>query len=297
MLLTLLAAALLLQPRPLGIVTTVLPDAAAGKPYRFTLQATGGREPYTWKPAALPPQGLALNPVTGEISGTPSFPGFFNLSVRVTDSSRRAQTAAATFTLNVVDQLVVETAFLPGAVLREPYRLQLRARGGIPPLKWEISSGTLPPGLELNRATGLLSGTPTAGGEFVFNVRVTDAANPPQTATRAFSGKVTIPLAVNWKRPPRVEQSGIFGSVEVSNGLRQDFDLTVIVVAVNEYGKAFALGYEHFLLRRESISPEIPFGFSLPLGSYHVHVDAVAEVEVNNAIYRARQQHGPLRLE
>jgi hypothetical protein len=67
---------------------------------------------------------------------------------------------------------------VPGA----PLRLALRAAGGTPPLTWSAAAGTLPEGLVLNPATGLLSGrTPAAGTEahaagVQIGIQVTDAA-------------------------------------------------------------------------------------------------------------------------
>ena len=74
----------------------------------------------------------------------------------------------------------------------------------------------------------------------------------------------------------------------VSNQTEQDFDLTVIMVAVNETGRATAIGYQHFPLKKNTTSLEIPFGENLPQGTYEINVDAVAEVAATNSIYRAR---------
>jgi hypothetical protein len=78
--------------------------------------------------------------------------------------------------------------------------------------------------------------------------------------------------------------------VVVSNGTKDAFDLTVIVVAVNEIGKAFALGYQRFDLRPQTKEMEIKFGSTMPRGQYVIHADAIADVPDKNAIYRDRLQ-------
>jgi len=47
-------------------------------------------------------------------------------------------------------------------------------QGGVAPITWSIFSGSLPPGLVLNSNTGVVSGTPTLGGEYGFILRATD---------------------------------------------------------------------------------------------------------------------------
>jgi hypothetical protein len=66
---------------------STLPPGATGTPYSQTVTASGGTAPYTYAVAsgALPP-GLALNPGTGNIAGTPVTPGLFNFTVRATDT-------------------------------------------------------------------------------------------------------------------------------------------------------------------------------------------------------------------
>ena len=63
-------------------------------------------------------------------------------------------------------------------------------------------------------------------------------------------------------------------------------DLTFIILAVNEYGKAFALGYQRFQLATDQ-SQDIPFSSNVPQGTYNVHADAVAETPSRNLIRRA----------
>ena len=56
-----------------------------------------------------------------------------------------------------------------------PYAHTFTSTGGIPPLTWSVTSGSLPTGLTLNPATGVVSGVPTATGTFSFSLTVTDS--------------------------------------------------------------------------------------------------------------------------
>jgi streptogramin lyase len=46
---------------------------------------------------------------------------------------------------------------------------------GVPPCTFEIISGAVPPGLDLNPDTGEVSGTPTTRGKYIFTVKMTDS--------------------------------------------------------------------------------------------------------------------------
>ncbi len=71
--------------------------------------------------------------------------------------------------------LEITTAELAPALRGEDYRQRLRASGGIRPASWEVSSGSLPAGVTLDPATGVLSGIPTEGGSSTFTAKVTGA--------------------------------------------------------------------------------------------------------------------------
>ena len=157
-------------------------------------------------------------------------------------------------------------------------------------MAWRVSEGRLPPGLQLNSQAGEIVGAPTTVGEFSFTLEATDKSQPPLVAQQDFVVQVIAPLTIVWKDGPRVQGNAINGRVAVSNYTGDTFDLTVIIVAVNEIGRATALGYQKLDLASGVIDFEIPFGSTLPVGKYVVHADAIAEVPSKNAIYRGRQQ-------
>jgi hypothetical protein len=96
---------------------------------------------------------------------------------------------------------------------------------------------------------------------------------------------------VEWQSSPTLSGNNVSGSLKVANYSRDTFELTVIVVAVNETGKAFALGYQRMDLAATA-QQVIPFSSSLPNGQYTVHADAIAEVPARKQIYRRHMQTG-----
>jgi len=156
-------------------------------------------------------------------------------------------------------------------------------------LHWRLERGALPQGIKLED-DGLLHGQPARTGEFQFTVSVRDGGKPQQAVQKAFVLRVRAALTLNWKAPAHVNGNRIEGSVEVSNTTPDNVDLTFIVLAVAENGRATAIGYQHFVLQRATVAKELPFGETLPRGGYVVHVDAVGEVAGRNLIYRERLQ-------
>jgi hypothetical protein len=84
---------------------------------------------------------------------------------------------------------VITTTSLPSAVPGRPYSAALGATGGTP-ITWSISAGTLPPGMSLAPATGVISGTPGASGTYTFTAR---AENTGGSDTQALSIAVARP--------------------------------------------------------------------------------------------------------
>jgi hypothetical protein len=72
------------------------------------------------------------------------------------------------------EPLSLASGELPEAWVGQNYSAQPRVAGGIPLYRFELDSGALPPGLELDSFTGALHGTPAAAGTYPFTLRVTE---------------------------------------------------------------------------------------------------------------------------
>ncbi|SDT80611.1 intein C-terminal splicing region/intein N-terminal splicing region [Actinoplanes derwentensis] len=135
----------------------------------LSLTADGGTAPYTWTVTGLP-TGLTVT-ASGVISGTPAAATTATVTATVVDAASR--TAATTFTWNIAGAV---TATDPGAqagTVGIDTTLPLAAVGGSGDLRWAATG--LPTGLNLDPATGVVSGTPTTIGSWTATVTVTDA--------------------------------------------------------------------------------------------------------------------------
>jgi hypothetical protein len=174
----------------LTISTASLTYATLGTSTSKSLTATGGIKPYAWSlvSGTLPP-GLKQSATTGTISGTPSAPGTYDFTVKVSDTQVPPVSAVKAFSLNVVigPLTITSTSPLSSATTGVNYSKSFSATGGIKPYLWSLTGGSLPPGIILNSATGYISGKPTAAGNYSFTLKVTDSQAAPATTTKDFS--------------------------------------------------------------------------------------------------------------
>jgi Putative Ig domain len=168
----------------LQIIGTLNP-AYIGTSYTTFLTAIGGYYPYSWavSSGSLPP-GLSLIGAGSDIVGTPTQLGSYSFVLQVSDSAVPPVVATQAYTLNVTPTpLNVLGNLLSPAPVNVLYHSQIPISGGTPPYTFSISSGTLPPGLTLDSATGYVDGTPTQLGTFNFTASGVDSSQPAQTAT------------------------------------------------------------------------------------------------------------------
>jgi len=86
---------------PLSISTSSLTKGVVNSPYDVILSATGGTPPYSWTTSsgsAAP--GVRLASATGAFNGTPTQPGNYPFTVKVTDAASNSATQSLTLTVS-----------------------------------------------------------------------------------------------------------------------------------------------------------------------------------------------------
>jgi Putative Ig domain len=172
-------------PPTLTFPTVPLGNGNVGLPYESVAYAYGGSGGvYSWSivpgSGSLPP-GVTLtgNDGEGQFTGTPTSPGTFNFTAKVVDPGPPSQTATQALSIVIDNRLVITTDTLPIGILAKMYDSSIPTAGGTPPYAWSLNpSSTLPPGLQLNPLTGLITGSPTQAGNFSFFAHVTDSTTP-----------------------------------------------------------------------------------------------------------------------
>ena len=199
-------------------LTCNLPNATYGTAYSGSCTASGGTAPYTYNGAI--PSGFTLNTSSGAITGTGKYLQSYQFTVGVTDSGTPPQSATAAATLAVVAPSLSISCQLPSAGTGAAYTGTWTGIGGITPLSYHLTSGSLPVGLSLFVQTGIISGTPLVPGMSSFVVSVNDSS--PDNQSASFSDNnfaVTAgPLAMSCNLPAGVTGSYYSGACSATGG-------------------------------------------------------------------------------
>ena len=178
---------------PAGIMNVAYPAT--------TMTATGGNGGYSWSAAGLPP-GLAINPSTGTISGTPATNAASPYSVVVTVTDSISNTINKTYSLVVNPTLaIIGPPSLPTGYVNQAYSATtVIATGGSGRYTWSATG--MPPGLSINSSNGTVSGTPTASSSVAYNVQVTVTDSNSYTANKGYALTINGPLTINGSSLP-----------------------------------------------------------------------------------------------
>lgn len=166
------------------VTTTTLNTIYRAVAFTQTLAFTGAT-PVTWSvTSGSLPAGITLGASTGVLSGTATTVAAYNFTVTATNSYG---TGTKTFTGNVLESSpgITETTL---NTLRATQAFSQTLTGtGLTPITWSVTAGTLPAGLTLGSATGVISGTPSTAAAYSFTVRATNSVG---SFDRAFTGNV-----------------------------------------------------------------------------------------------------------
>jgi hypothetical protein len=190
---------------PPSVTTASLTAGTVGTAYSATLAAANGVGPFTWSvTVGTLPAGLTLAAGTGAITGTPTAFGTSNFTVQVKDADNFTATAALSIKISPAP-VAITTSSLPNGIVNSPgYSATLASTGGATPITWSWTAqagSTLPPGLVLAPATGVISGTPTSAGTFNVSVTATDSSTPALTASKNLSITIIPQLVITTSSP------------------------------------------------------------------------------------------------
>ena len=151
----------------------VLPVGEVNYYYDQFLQGSSCSGSLNWSPVSgSNPLNLGSN---GEISGTPGNPGNYLFIVQANDG---VHSTNKQFSLTISNALQVTTSSLPDGTNGLAYNQSLAAIYGVPfagvPYSWSVTSGSLPPGLNL-ATNGVIAGTNSGSGQVFFTVEAADS--------------------------------------------------------------------------------------------------------------------------
>ena len=206
--------------------TLVCPPGTEGVAY--SIRFHGDEEPICapgddkWfaKNGSVPP-GLTLA-TNGTLSGTPTQAGTFTFWLHLelpdywnplpppgqgcSSHDNSQEPVSITIAPGLAKLTIGPEAAAPGTT-GKPYSLQMTAT--VPdPKTWTVSSGTLPPGLALDAGTGLISGTPTASGQYSFQV-MAKMNSDARTDTKFLGIVVRDALAVAASEPFELDRRAV----------------------------------------------------------------------------------------
>jgi hypothetical protein len=185
-----------------ALITSILSvDSGVGQPFAYQITATNN--PTSYGAVSLPP-GLEINSSTGIISGNPTVSGTFQVTI---SASGGFGSTSATLTLKILGPQITSATTLYSVPIATPFSYRITATNN----PTSFTATGLPQELMLDSETGLITGIPTAAGEFIIQV----GAN---TSYGAASAQVHIFIL-----PPQITS---LGAIICSSGDAVNYQIT-----------------------------------------------------------------------
>lgn len=156
------------------VMPATLPTGYLDVAYNVSLAAEGLNGPFSYAlVAGAFPDGHAIDPVTGVVSGLAKETGSFKPTIEVTDVNGTKVRYSYTYVIGIADIAIVGKA--PPPQVGVPYSYEYQISGGVGPYTLDLDSGALGAGLSMDRINHRIIGTATGTGYKTFVLRATDS--------------------------------------------------------------------------------------------------------------------------
>jgi putative Ig domain-containing protein len=159
------------------ISQTTLPNGMYNVPYQQSVSCSGGRVGCAIEvlDSSLP-DGLVFDARSGLIKGVPAEPTTGLLNLRAYDTTWDFNDATRLLQITVdPPPLLVTMPEIPNVKVGEPFHLAPSVSGTLGSVTWNVVSGDLPAGLNLDLFSGEIAGTPTMWGTTSATVQAKDS--------------------------------------------------------------------------------------------------------------------------